>query len=113
MAQRAECQIQMTEVPGSMLAWVTFGCLITTHVRSMMGGYVFIGVCSTLGGDTPSLSGGVPDPALDGGGTQSNLGQGGTHLQGVPHPISGGYPISRGTPSHVWGGSTLGSPPLE
>ena len=65
----------------------------------MTGGYIF-SLSTLLGGGSQSSlgQGGVPDPALDGGGRVSiwpwtegypNLGQGGT-------PFLGGYPPSKG-----------------
>ena len=99
-------------------AWQTNN-LITARIRRMTGGYIFSlstlfwgegvpdpaldrgGTRSSLGwgGTRSSLGqGGVPDPALDRGGTQSSLGWGGYPIQ----PWMGGYPIqpwTRGVPN--------------
>ena len=58
--------------------------------------------------------GGVPNPALDGGGgTRSSLGRGGTPTLdggGTPSHVRGGTPSWGHTPSHVWWGIP-GTPP--
>ena len=107
--------------------------ILTARIRRMTGRYCFQFVSPHPGGypipiHPRSLSipvrGGVPNPALDGGGTPiqpwmggyPNLGWGGTLSpggypdpaldgggtptldRGVPQPWMGGYPISRGVP---------------
>ena len=76
--------------------------IITAHVRSTTGGYVFTGVCLFNLKEVPyPADGGYPIPGLDGGG-------------GVPHPRSGwGYPIpglDRGYPILGLDGGTPGYP---
>ena len=71
-----------------------------------------------MGGSNPALEG-VPNPALDRG--YPNLGWGVPHLQGVPEPWTGGYPvsglgvypISGWEVPHLRSGGGPGTPPVK